>query len=217
MLENVPHSGRLGIFLVRLVQFLPPSRVNCSRPSLVPAQITPASLGDSAMAKITPAYSTPMLSGVRPPELPMRLLSLRVRSGLMTCQLLPPSVVTWTNWLPTYTLLWSCGEIVTGNSQLKRYFTSAAVAPETLTGQTSTSRDWRLRSSKRATAPLTLPAPVPVDQIMLLSTGSGVAKPLSLPATGCQTPRGIGPPWSPPPKNPPNCKLLLGPRKEGPS
>src|SRR5215467_13082004 len=127
MLENVPHSGRPGIFLVRLVQFFPPSRVNCSRPSFVPAQITPASLGDSAMAKTTPAYSTPMLSGVRPPELPIRVLSLRVRSGLMICQLFPPSVVTCRYWLPTYTLLWSCGEMVIGNSQLKRYLTSAAV------------------------------------------------------------------------------------------
>src|SRR5262250_3143308 len=217
MLSTVPHSGKFGRFFVTLLQLFPPSRVTCTCPSFVPAQIKPASFGDSASAKITPAYSTPMLSGVSPPEICWRLLSLRVRSGLMICQLLPPSVVTCTNWLPTYTLLWSCGEIVTGNSQLKRYFTSAAVAPETLTGQTSTSRDWRLRSSKRATAPLTLPAPVPVDQIMLLSTGSGVAKPLSLPATGCQTPRGIGPPWSPPPKKPPNCRLLLGPRKEGPS
>src|SRR5215470_18705093 len=151
MFENVPHSGKLGIFLVTLVQFLPPSRVNCSRPSLVPAQMIPASLGDSAMANTTPAYSTPMLSGVRPPELPIRLLSLRVKSGLMICQLLPPSEVTCTYWLPTYTLLWSCGEIATGNSQLKRYLTSAAVAPETVSGQTSTSRYWRLRSSKRAT------------------------------------------------------------------
>src|SRR5512135_1938786 len=105
MLLTVPHSGRLGMFLVTLVQFFPPSRVICTRPSLVPAQIVPASLGDSAIANTTPAYSTPMLSGVRPPELPILLLSLRVRSGLMTCQLLPLSVVTCTNWLPTYTLL----------------------------------------------------------------------------------------------------------------
>src|SRR5437764_5034364 len=131
MLENVPHSGRLGIFLVRLVQVLPASRVICSRPSLVPAQITLASLGDSAMANTTPAYSTPMLSGVRPPELPIRLLSLRVKSGLMICQLLPPSVVTCTNWLPTYTLLWSWAEMAMGNSQLKRYLASAAGAPAT--------------------------------------------------------------------------------------
>src|SRR5215472_1706954 len=151
MLEIVPQSGMPGRLAVTLVQVLPASRVSCTRPSLVPAQMTPASLGDSAMAKTTPAYSTPMLSPVRPPENPMRVLSLRVRSGLMTCQLLPPSLVTCTNWLPTYTLLWSCGEMVSGNSQLKRYLTSAAVAPEVVSGQTSTSRYWRLRSSNRAT------------------------------------------------------------------
>src|SRR5215469_1092068 len=212
MFENVPHSGRPGMFFVTLVQFLPPSRVNCRRPSLVPAQITPASLGDSAMANTTPAYSTPMLSGVRPPELTIRVLSLRVRSGLMICQLLPPSVVTCTNWLPTYTLLWSWGEMAIGNSQLKRYFTSAAGAPATYSGHTSTSRSWCVRSSKRVTVPPMLPDPVPVDQMMLLSTGSGTAKPLSPPATGCHAPRGMLLP-----KKPPNCRLLLGPRHDGPS
>src|SRR5215467_11637074 len=102
--------------------------------------------------------------------------------------------------------------MVTGNSQLNRYFTSPALAPTVDSGHTSTSRAWRFLSSKRATAPPTLPAPVPVDQMMLLSTGSGVAKPLSLPATGCQTLRVICEP-----KKPPNCKLLLGPRNDGPS
>ncbi len=93
MLLTVPHSGRLGILAVTFVQCFPASRVICTRPSFVPAQITPASFGDSAIEKTTPAYSTPMLSGVRPPEIPILLLSLRVKSGLMTCQLLPPSVV----------------------------------------------------------------------------------------------------------------------------
>src|SRR5438128_12132871 len=105
MLENVPHSGRFGIFLVRLVQVLPPSRVNCSRPSLVPAQITPFSFGDSAMANTTPAYSTPMLSGVRPPEICCRDLSLSVRSGLISCQLWPALVVRCTCCEPAYTVL----------------------------------------------------------------------------------------------------------------
>src|SRR5580658_3387498 len=99
-----------------------------------------------------------------------------------------------------------------GNPQLKRNCTSAAVAPETSTGQTSTSRHWRFRSSNLTTAPLTLPDPVPLDQMMLLSTGSGVAKPLSPPATACHKLREI-----PPPPNPPNCQLLLGPRYDDPS
>src|SRR6266852_7104241 len=121
MLSTVPHSGKPGRFFVTLLQFLPPSRVTCTCPSFVPTQISPASFDDSVSAKITPAYSTPMLSGVSPPEICCRLLSFRVRSGLMICHLFPPSVVTCTNWLPTYTLLWSCGEIAIGNSQLKRY------------------------------------------------------------------------------------------------
>src|SRR5215813_6053630 len=101
MLLTVPHGNMLGIFFVRFVHVLPPLRVICTWPSFVPAQMVPASFGDSAIAKTTPPYSTPMLSPVSPPEYPCLLLSFRVKSGLMTCQLLPPSVVWWTNWLPT--------------------------------------------------------------------------------------------------------------------
>src|ERR1044072_3301859 len=88
MLLMVPHGGRFGMFLVTLVQFLP-SRVICTTPSFVPAQINPASFGDSLIANTTPAYSTPMLSPVSPPENTWRLLSFSVRSGLITCQLCP--------------------------------------------------------------------------------------------------------------------------------
>src|ERR1044072_6952316 len=100
MLLTVPHESMLGIFLVTFVQFLPPSRVICTMPSFVPAQISPASFGDSAIANTTGAYSTPMLSPDRPPENPCLVLSFEVRSGLINCQLLPPSVVWWMNWLP---------------------------------------------------------------------------------------------------------------------
>ena len=82
------------------VQLLPASRVTWTRPSFVPAQISPGFKGDSAMAKIASPYSTPMLSGVRPPEICCRLLSLSVRSGLISCQLRPPSVVRCTNCDP---------------------------------------------------------------------------------------------------------------------
>src|ERR671930_1942714 len=102
MLLTVPHGGRFGIFAVTFAHVLPPSRVSCTRPSFVPAQISPFSRGDSAIANTTSAYTTPMLSGVRPPEMRCFDLSLRVRSGLITFQLIPPSVVTWTYWLPTY-------------------------------------------------------------------------------------------------------------------
>src|SRR5215813_10582238 len=101
MLLTVPHGNILGMFFVTFVQFLPPSRVICTWPSFVPAQIVPACLGDSAIANTTPPYSTPMLSPVRPPEKPCLLLSFRVKSGLIFCQLLPPSVVWCTYWLPT--------------------------------------------------------------------------------------------------------------------
>src|SRR5229473_7497962 len=105
MLLTVPHESMLGMFFVTFVQFLPPSRVICTMPSFVPAQITPASLGDSAIANTTGAYSTPMLSPVSPPENPCLLLSFVVRSGLIRCQLWPASVVSCTYWLPTYSLL----------------------------------------------------------------------------------------------------------------
>src|SRR3981081_2251784 len=101
MLLTVPQGGRPGIFAVTLLQFLPPSRVICTRPSLVPAQISPFSFADSAIANTTGAYSTPMLSPVSPPENPCLLLSFVVKSGLISCQLLPPSVVWCTYWLPT--------------------------------------------------------------------------------------------------------------------
>src|SRR5262252_730696 len=105
MLLTVPPRGRPGRLAVTLDQFAPLSRVTCSCPSLVPAQVTPFSRGDSAIAKTTPAYSTPTLSGVSPPDRTWRVLSLSVRSGLITCQVCPPSDVRWTCCDPAYTTL----------------------------------------------------------------------------------------------------------------
>src|SRR5689334_15575598 len=105
MLLTVPHGGRFGMLAVTLVQRPPPSRVTCTRPSFVPAHTTPFSFGDSAIANTTPAYSTPTLSGVSPPESCRRDVSFLVRSGLITCQLWPPFDVRCTNWLPAYTVL----------------------------------------------------------------------------------------------------------------
>src|SRR5205814_8127439 len=62
-------------------------------PSFDPAQRILGSIGDSPIAKTTPAYSTPMLSGVSPPLIFWRLLSFRVRSGEITRHVLPPSAV----------------------------------------------------------------------------------------------------------------------------
>src|SRR5947208_12790198 len=88
----VPSGGRFGMAFVTFVHVLPPSRVRWSSPSLVPAQMRPACFGDSAIANTTFPYSTPMLSGVSPPELCWWVLSLVERSGLISCQLWPPSV-----------------------------------------------------------------------------------------------------------------------------
>src|SRR5688572_6679922 len=120
MLPTVPDGGRLGMFFVTLVHDLPLSRVTCTWPSLVPAHITPRSRRDSAIAITVNAYSTPMLSPVRPPENCCRALSFVERSGLITSQLCPRLVVRCTCWLPTYTVLRSCGDIVNGIVQLKR-------------------------------------------------------------------------------------------------
>jgi hypothetical protein len=98
---------------------------------------------------------------------------------------------------------------------LKRYFRSPAAVPTVVSGQISTSRAIRVRSSKRSTVPPRLPNPVPLAQTMLLSVGSGIAQPLSPPATECHIPRGIGPATSSS-----DClarRLLLGPRVDGPS
>src|SRR4029453_4629322 len=136
MLETVPHGGRFGMLFVRLVHDLPVSRGTWTWPSLVPAQITPRSRRDSAIAMTTNAYSTPMLSPVSPPENCCRALSLVERSGLITSQLWPRLVVRCTCWLPTYTVLRSCGDIARGIVQLKRYLSSAG-RPLACSGHTS--------------------------------------------------------------------------------
>src|SRR4026207_1686329 len=105
MLLTVLHSTSPGRLELTLVQVFPPWRGGWASPSLVPAQICPFASFDSAIANTTPAYSTPILSGVRPPEITWWVVSFRVRSGLSNRQVLPPSLVMWTCWLPTYTVL----------------------------------------------------------------------------------------------------------------
>src|SRR2546421_8796084 len=99
-----------------------------------------------------------------------------------------------------------------------RYFTSAATLPLALSGHTSTLRAWPVLRLKTSTMPPTLPEPEALDQMMLLSTGSGVAHPLSPPAIPIHVLRGIiPPPPPPPPPKPPAAPVRLGPRYEGPS
>src|ERR1044071_1700474 len=100
-LRTDPQGGRSGMFFVRFVHVFPLSFVSWTSPSFVPTQIIPFWIGDSAMPYTTPAYSTPMLSGVRPPELPIFERSLSVRSGEMTSHDWPPFVVRCTCCEPT--------------------------------------------------------------------------------------------------------------------
>src|SRR5438034_1247416 len=94
MQQTVPHSGKLLILFVTLVQVLPPSGETLTRPSSVPAQSRSFCRGDSAMAKMVPYTSTPVLSPViGPPDHFCFVLSLRVRSLLIASQVLPSSVV----------------------------------------------------------------------------------------------------------------------------
>src|SRR5450432_1096192 len=212
MLLIVPHGRMPGMFAVRLLQLFPPSRVSWTTPSFVPAQISPFVIGDSAIANTTSPYSTPMLSGVRPPEIFCFDLSLRVRSGLMIVQLFPPSVVWCTNWLPTYTVLWSCGEIVSGKVHWKRNLTLSAGVPVVACGHTSTEWTLFVRTSNCVTIPPTEPLPEALDQTRFSSTVSGVAHPLSPPPTDRHCPRPI-------PGSLPNssCFALLGPIADSPS
>src|SRR5436309_10270865 len=105
MLVILPHGGSLGRLPVTSVHCPRPSRVTCTRPWFDPGQITPAWSSDAAMANRDAPWSVMRLSVVTPPEVCWCVVSLRVRSGLMTFQLEPPSLVTCTTWLPTYTLV----------------------------------------------------------------------------------------------------------------
>src|SRR5262249_32512644 len=85
------HSGRSGREIC--CHDCPPSRERWTSPSSEPAQKTPASWGDSRKAKMVQYTSAPESSAViGPPEAPCLLGALRVRSGLITCQLAPSSV-----------------------------------------------------------------------------------------------------------------------------
>src|SRR5262249_43718364 len=131
---TVPHSGMaLG---VTFDQFFPPSVVTWIRPSSEPVQIRSFCSGDSTTEKMVSYTSTPVLSLViGPPEATCLLFSLRVRSGLMICQLMPASVVVNSTCAAKYRVLGACGENTMGSVHWKRYFWSAAAAPMGLIGQ----------------------------------------------------------------------------------
>src|SRR5258708_40203408 len=120
--------------------------------------------------------------------------------------------------------LWSWGERVSGNVQLKRYFSSAGGQPVVARGQTSRVRVVLVRASHRVTIPPRLPVPDPLDQTMSGSCGSGVAHPLSLPPTVDHMPRVMSGESAFTPSTLSSGEsafrpslLLLGPRVDGPS
>jgi len=85
---NGPRSGG-----VTFVHVFPPSRVRCTSPSSLPAQITPCASGDSATAKAIAYHSVPVMSPwIGPPERCSVRGSARERSGEMRSHALPPSV-----------------------------------------------------------------------------------------------------------------------------
>src|SRR5438045_9079520 len=82
-LHTVPQDGRSGMFLVTLVQCAPPSCVTFTCPSSLPVQITPAFIGDSAIAYSVAPSNVVRLSDVMPPEFCWCSLLFAVRSGLI--------------------------------------------------------------------------------------------------------------------------------------
>src|SRR5882672_3676366 len=92
MCTNFAQGDSFGMLPDTSVQCAPPSVVTFTRPSFDPTQSTPARIGDSASANNVAPSNVYRLSVVTPPELCWWVVSLRVRSGLITCQLAPPSV-----------------------------------------------------------------------------------------------------------------------------
>src|ERR1700683_5475102 len=104
-----------------LAQVLPASRVICTRPVLVPTQISPAATGEGARAWIDP----PGAGAARP--LPVGGSGLAGgapsgpgRSGLMACQVSPRSFDARTYCAAMYKVCGSCGENASGGAPAKR-------------------------------------------------------------------------------------------------
>src|SRR5260370_896330 len=96
--------------------FLTTRSFSCTSPSSGPDQIKSFCPGDSTTEKIVSYTSTPVLSLViGPPEAACFDLSLRVRSGLIIVQLIPPSVVLNSTSPAKYRVLGSCGENTIGS------------------------------------------------------------------------------------------------------
>src|ERR1700739_3810864 len=90
-----------------------------------------------------------MSSVIGPPDGFCFDLSLRVRSPLIAVQLWPAFVDLNTISIAVYIVLGSCGEIISGDIQLKRCSNFSAPFPETSSGQTEISTTCSVRLSKR--------------------------------------------------------------------
>ncbi len=85
MVEIQAFGGSPGMFFTTLVQLRPPSRVTCTLPSSLPAQMTFASRTDGAMVSSVLWNSAAVLSvTMSPPDDFCLFLSLVVRSGEIT-------------------------------------------------------------------------------------------------------------------------------------
>src|SRR5262245_40285364 len=91
--DTRPHTGMPAMFLLTSFHLPPPSFVYQTLPSLVPAQISPFSTSDGAIAKTTSGANWPRLSPTSPPDGMILLRSCVDRSGLISFQLCPPFVV----------------------------------------------------------------------------------------------------------------------------
>src|SRR5262245_32976102 len=92
--ETHENAGASLMFGATFRHVLPPSRVTCTLPSSVPAQITLASRGLSAMEMMVQWNSARVLSFEMSPPLAICLdFSLVERSGLMIVHVSPRSVV----------------------------------------------------------------------------------------------------------------------------
>src|SRR5438445_554616 len=112
---------------VTFCQVAPPSRVTCTSPSSLPAQINPFTNGDSATANAMAYHSVPVMSPwIGPPLRPSVRGSARERSGEIFVHELPPFVLLKTYCAAVNSVDLSCGEKKRGKVQAKRYGTSLA-------------------------------------------------------------------------------------------
>src|ERR1035438_10312850 len=125
---------------------------------------------------------------IGPPDVACRDLSLVVRSGLITVQVLPSSVLLNKRCDAAYSVLGACGENSSGKVHWKRSFRSSAGCPMGLSGHGVTLRSCPVRWSYRVVKPPYDPA-----NTTLGSLGSGAIQPLSPPPTSNQARSSLGP------------------------